>query len=188
MNEKISIILNEYLPNWIDRQGTILKILAREENGKVGKYPVSLNYLKKTCEAGDYISLIPDSRYRSISFWTTSGGNISKSFGMIDVQVTLRLVVWVNHKLINQAVNVDDLMLSVIKDIPENIGISGDFSKIRTRLINAGKENIWTNFSLKEEDKQFLLYPFDWFTLDYQVNYSFHQNCLNDINLNPTSC
>ena len=189
MNERIIQVINYYLPTWITRKGGLLKILTKNQYGEVGRFPVSVNRAKSSCENGDYISLLPDSSEKAISFVQIQNNTVSESFGFYDIETTLRIVVWVNFDKINQLmVDTDTLMMDLIKNIPFRIPNTLDLAKIRTEFIGAGKENVWNQFSLKEETKQFLMLPYEFFTLDYKVYYSFRKECIDNINLNPTVC
>jgi hypothetical protein len=189
MNETIIQILNYYLPTWITKKGGLLKVLTKNQFGEIGRFPVCVNREKTTCEGGDYISLIPDSREKAISFFQIQSNSVSENFGFYDIKTTFRLVVWVNTDKINQTmIDTDLLMLDVIKNMPFRIANSDILCKIKTQFLSAGKENVWSQFTMKEENKQFLLLPYDFFTIDYDVFYSFRKECIEDINLNPTVC
>ena len=193
MNETLAILINTYLPNWITKKGGLMKIISRHESGaeskSVGRYPVSINRNKTACENGDYINLLPDGRDGAISFIQTQSTNITESFGFYDIDTVLRIVVWCNMDKINtDLVDTDLLKMAVIKAIPFRLPDNGVMCKMKTQLISAGKENVWGQFTITEEDRQFLMLPYDFFTVDYRVNYSINKACLDEIILNKTSC
>jgi len=170
-----------------------MKIISRHETSSetksVGRYPVSINRSKTACEGGDYISLLPDSREGAISFMQAQSNSISESFGFYDIDTVLRIVVWCNMDKINvDLIDTDLLKMAVIKSIPFRLPDTGVMCKIKTELISAGKENVWSQFTITEEDKQYLMLPYDFFTIDYRVNYSINRACLDDIILKKTVC
>lgn len=188
MNDQIIQILNYYLPSWITRKGGLLKILTKNSQGVIGKFPISINRNKSVCNNADYINLLPDSREKAISFIRINDIEFLESFGFIDAEVNMSINVWVNTDKINPVLETEDLMLDIIKSIPDKIANSGNLCKIMTELISSSRGNIYSDSTIKEEDKQFLMLPYDSFTLTYKINFSFRKQCIGDIILNPNNC
>lgn len=197
MNDIIASIVSTLSSiNFVDRIGGIVIPLTVNKNigdGIDGKIlPVALNSLKGTCNPSRYESYNPDSTKKSVLYFENNGHTVlSDNMGFITKQLNVRLVAWFNLPKINSTLtDADDLKDIIISTMPEWIANVGNASGIRILLTGEEVRSpaIFSAYSYDEAEKQYLIYPFDYFALNYQITYRVGKGCTDDIIINPSSC
>ncbi len=158
----------------------------------VKKFPAYYNENKTTCNASDYIDLVPNSNKRSIIYFENNGIKISPINGnIIECVADVRLVCWANLKKINDTfINADILKLLVIQAMPSSLSNVLPYSFIRIQLTGEETKNvsIFSKYTYNEEEKQYLIYPFDYFALNYEISFYVGINCIDPILISPAVC
>jgi len=158
----------------------------------VKKFPAYYNENKTTCNASDYIDLVPNSNKRSIIYFENNGIKISPINGnIIECVADVRLVCWANLKKINDTfINADILKLLVIQAMPSSLSNVLPYSFIRVQLTGEETKNvsIFSKYTYNEEEKQYLIYPFDYFALNYEISFYVGKNCIDPILISPAVC
>jgi len=158
----------------------------------VKKFPAYYNENKTTCNASDYIDLVPNSNKRSIIYFENNGIKISPINGnIIECVADVRLVCWANLKKINDTfINADILKLLVIQAMPSSLSNVLPYSFIRVQLTGEETKNvsIFSKYTYNEEEKQYLIYPFDYFALNYEISFYVGINCIDPILISPAVC
>ena len=158
----------------------------------VKKFPAYYNENKTTCNASDYIDLVPNSNKRSIIYFENNGIKISPINGnIIECVADVRLVCWANLKKINDTfINADMLRLLVIQAMPSSLSNVLHYSFIRVQLTGEETKNvsIFSKYTYNEEEKQYLIYPFDYFALNYEISFYVGINCIDPILISPAVC
>ena len=158
----------------------------------VKKFPAYYNENKTTCNASDYIDLVPNSNKRSIIYFENNGIKISPINGnIIECVADVRLVCWANLKKINDTfINADILKLLVIQAMPSSLSNVLPYSFIRIQLTGEETKNvsIFSKYTYNEEEKQYLIYPFDYFALNYEISFYVGKNCIDPILISPAVC
>lgn len=158
----------------------------------VKKFPAYYNENKTTCSASDYIDLVPNSNKRSIIYFENNGIKISPINGnIIECVADVRLLCWANLKKINDTfINADMLKLLVIQAMPVSLSNVFPYSFIRIELTGEETKNvsIFSKYTYNEEEKQYLIYPFDYFALNYEISFYVGINCIDPILISPAVC
>ena len=195
MTDKIAqLILNEISTlNWVDKTAGVVKALSVNVKNEEKVYPIYLNSALP-CDTSTYTDLVPDSSKMSIIYFEDGGSEVIESgCKYTDMEATLKLVCWVNLKRINiDYTDAEYIKLNLINNIPSHIDNTDWVTKIRVMF--EGEEpkgaDIFSDYTYDEAENQYLIYPFDFFALNYRVKYSIpmDSDCLTDIIINPGVC
>jgi hypothetical protein len=190
MNSKIANILKGKIEGlvWIDKiAGLVQTVTIRIKEGEtiVNKnYPVSCDVDYDSCNKGRYQDLAPNSKKKSILYFEDRGVQFIKRHGnTIQFQSSLRLVCWLNLKLINAAeCDADirncgvsgDYVIEVIKALPSvPFTIQGFISMNISNISQVIRSvDIFSKYTYNEQSTQYLLFPFDFFALDLEINFT----------------
>lgn len=189
MISKIANILKNNIEalEWIDKiSGMVITVNVQEKVGDnviTKSYPVSCDITSDDCIKGHYKDLIPDSKKKSVVYFEDIGGTqfVKQEGNRLYYRASLRLVAWLNYKLLNEdscgvasvCENTGDYVLSIIKslsympfDEDELYGI-----KIYPPKQAEKSSDIFGRYTYAEEAVQYLMYPFDYFALDFEVDF-----------------
>jgi hypothetical protein len=194
MNTKIAEILKDQLTGlaWVEKiAGLVRPVTYTDKVGNKKTYPIYFISDPTLCDSGDYTDLVPNSSKMSILYFEDRGMNvINAGCQFIDISSNIKLVCWTNLKLINPAYSSALLLkLEVIRTIPINIPNTDWVTKINTTFAGDDLTNPFTPYTY-DEQKQFLMWPYDYFVLNYQVRFSvpLDAECYDNITLNPSIC
>ena len=196
MTDKIAqLILNEISAlNWVDKTAGVVKPLRVNTKGGVEKvYPVYLNDAT-LCDSSTYTDLVPDSSKMSIIYFEDGGSDVIESgCKYTDMESSLKLVCWLNLKRINVAyTDAINIKLNLINNIPSRIANTDWVTKISVMFESEDPKSadIFSEYTYDEAEHQYLIYPYDFFALNYKVKYSvpMDSECLTDIVINPGVC
>jgi hypothetical protein len=179
MIELIAEALAEYLKDvpFADVVVGLVKEITHKdsEDGPLFKYPV--HYLKTDaeCRRGAYRDLVPDSRKKSIQYVESYGTRVGARHGdTVSMTTTVRAVCWGKSDLITELG-----AAYVMAAVPETPKVAGLINVRFTPISVLGvDEKIFARYTYKEEELQFLLYPFTAFAVVYEVTYSIRFDCL----------
>ena len=180
--------------NFVDTAVGIVRpqreVVGTKDNNTVKIYPVYINKNKTTCSASDYIDLLPNDKKKGIIYFEDKGTTMNEDANYYRFSSQVQLVAWFNLKRINTTMlNADLLRLKVANTIPRTLANSGGISGITFELTGNIKEpSIFGDYTITEERKQPFMYPFDYFALNYVVEYKIHRSCINDITIKGTEC
>ncbi|MDD2285546.1 MAG: hypothetical protein PHU98_06135 [Mariniphaga sp.] len=155
--------------------GTVLKIFPIYQNDPT------------TCRNGDYITCIPDDKYRSIIYFEEVGNQlISQDNYCISMQATVRLIGWFNLKKISNTLTSDYFLSQLIQTIPDKVA---DFDNLfNIYLTFDGIENksplLFSAYTYDEAEQQYLIFPYDYGAQRYTVNYHINK-CQSTVSLSP---
>jgi len=196
----IQTIVNRLLPdlkalNFVDVAAGIVrsqKEVKGTKDAPIHKvYPVYFNSTKTTCSPNDYISLIPDSSKKGIVYFEDKGTTIGEYKDSFIMSSQVRLVGWFNLKLINTTLtNADTLLLAVAGAIPSGLDNDGGINAITIECTGNEQKSIaiFSEYTFPEEQTQYTMYPYDYFALNYNIQFRIHRSCINDITLKATTC
>jgi hypothetical protein len=190
MNNKLAHILVNYIEHldWIDKiSGLVQTANIREKVGESitnKSFPISCDVSYEECIKGRYQDLAPDSKKKSVLYFEDRAISFIKRNGnTLQFQSSLRLVCWLNLKLIHSAtcdVEVDncgvsgDYVIEVIKSLPSIPFTEGDFISIYINSISQAERSvdIFSKYTYSETATQYLLFPFDFFALDFSIDFT----------------
>lgn len=187
MNNKIAGILKGYLLtlDWSDKvSGLVQTASVRTQEGVEKSYPISCDITADACKKGAYQDLCPDSKKKSVMYFEDKGCSMVERVGSrLKFQSSLRLVGWLNLKLIQEAGcdsevtgcgSIGDYVIEVIKVFPTSPISSPDFVSFMVSNIDEAERDvsIFSKYSYSETGVQYLLHPFGFFALDLTMNFT----------------
>ena len=143
------------------------------------------------CGTGDYISLVPDSSKRSVIYFEDLGSTIvNETSDFLDMSARVKLIWWLNMKLINEAVNPVDIVKLLLNVFPKYIQSVGTSCKIFIYPQSQDQKSaaIFNRYTYDETMKQYLMYPFDYGAMTFEIRYSVGKSCQQQIAINPSIC
>jgi len=195
MNAKIADLIKEQIQdlNFIDKLAGIVKpVTYTDKAGNSKTFPVALNDAS-ACDPGHYTDLVPDSSKISIIYFEDLGTDVvNAGCRYVDVEAKIRLVCWVNLAKVNTDYSDANLLkIKLLQTIPKRLTNTDWVTKIFVKFAGEEpKDNLFSAYTYDEKQTQYLMYPFDYFGLNYNVKYSIPMNseCLDNIVLNPKIC
>ena len=171
--------------------GLVQTVTSSDPSGETGqmvqkKYPVSTDTnIPHDCKVTNEHALIPNSARASIIYFEDLGTSLGSNRGRFQTyNANLRLVCWYNKKNLfaDPALNSSGTMIATIIKRLETIALinTGMFlrMKIHPTRIPIMDASIFSRYSYKEEDRQYLRPPFDFFAIDFLINYELNTVCL----------
>lgn len=155
-------------------------------------FPVSYDAKGMTCYISeDYYELAPSDRYRSVAYWEIKGdatpfaprrGNRNTWYGF---RQPVRLVVWLNMLALGEAntsnTQAEYLAMLAINALQGMHDIQGvNYSnQVKFKLLRMAKKSmdIFSEYSYRDRT-ELMLYPFDFFAIDFEVEWYVRRNCL----------
>jgi hypothetical protein len=196
MNAKIADILKDQLTelSFVDKLAGLVKpITYTDKAGNEKTFPVAVDGATP-CDPMHYTDLVPDSSKLSIIYFEDQGMDVINSgCRYVDCETKLKLVCWCNLAKINaDIVSAELLKLAIMMTIPTRIDNTDWVTKIFVKF--EGEEtkspDIFGGYTYDEKQNQYLMYPYDYFALNYSVKYSIPMNaeCIDTLILNPKLC
>ena len=186
--------------NFADVVAGVVVTISKQSKSKddgivVEKFPAYYREPEDVCaNYSTYIDLIPNSKKKSIIYFEeiSNFAYEDEDAYYVKMSSTVRLICWANLKLINQAYS-DAYLLkqAIIKTIPETLpNIANRFSFIRLHFDAEEVRDVglFSNYTYIEEQKQYLLYPYDYFGLNYTFDYWVAKRCEEDVIIDPATC
>jgi hypothetical protein len=191
MNYAIAQILNTYLATlpFADRMGGVVKavtFLTGSDDKPIKKtIPVDCGVSQADCMTGKYQDLIPNSKYKSISYFEDGGVKLlSINERDYSFQSNLRLIFWLNLKKTGKTdCNVSALAVTnVLNKFPQTPFSSGIYSRMRIKVNQEIVKSaaIFSKYTYDEAVTQYLMYPFDYFALDITTDFLINKSCIID--------
>ena len=159
------------------------------------RYPIYCP-ITDPCPPGKTIPLVPDLKKKSI-FYFQNNGNVtfnSRDRGYTNFTADLWLVGWLNPKALGSpdcsiTAPIIAQLLNIL-DLPAFNDVGGVYTKIKirpNRLLT--KEPVIFAKYKYTKFHSLLEYPYDYFAVQLFVDFSIHENCINDFIVNnPIDC
>lgn len=153
----------------------------------INKFPVSCNVSARDCSTNaKQHQLVPDNSYKSLIYFEDGGASpIGRGTRGLKFTGRMRCICWLNlNKLGQTSCNASVYpMAQLIKlfnefrtqNISPLVGVS-----VREIGIVEKSQAIFSRYTYREEKVQYLLYPYDYFALDLQVEFELPDSCVND--------
>lgn len=195
MISDIGNILKSYLTlPFIDKLGGVVRVVTKSETDASGRivrksFPVDCGVTNEDCLAGRYVDLVPNSKYLSVAYFEDGGVTLdTQETRDFTFDASLKLVVWLNLKKLGKTACSNSAMayLSILKSFPTkyfNQTINGvPYSRII--ITPEGQDikspQIFSQYTYEEEKTQYLMYPFDYFSMNINVRFSVSKSCVPD--------
>lgn len=165
---------------WVDKcVGIVTPITYRVAN-QDKTIPVYFNLKRDLCSGGDYIDLVPDSSKTSVVYMEMAlePSVVSSKHNGTRFRSSLDLVVWLNYQKINLGmVDTDVLVANMIENIPSRIA-NNEYVGVGIRVISVSiKDKFVFNKYTYNNNMQFLMYPYDFFSIRLEVEYTIPKGC-----------
>lgn len=195
MNADMANKLGAYFSRepWCDKMGGLVKIIKyqsqdRNNNPIITTLPVGCRTDFSQCKNKGYTDLLPDNRYRSLFYFEDGGITLQKRNGdKTEFISRLKLVGWLNMKkfiIPSGACSISGKVISqILRVIPNQFVNFGIYTEARFKFISEDIKSpaIFQRYSMPEEVMQYLLYPYDYFALNFQVEFVVNRNCPDDL-------
>ncbi len=182
--------------------GLVTAISINEKNetdGTITKtFPISCSTTFEECnKSGAYKDLMPNSRYGCMVYLEEEGGVnlVSEDRYGRKYSASFLLVGWVNQKKLGTdecsiTGAVVNTIINAISIKPFNSGIYNSV-QIEVNGQNPKSQNPFSKYTYDQNSTQFLMAPYDYFSLKVDVNFVVNPNCItdfskqNNLNCNP---
>lgn len=191
----IEKVINLYVSDlakltWLTKVAGIVRPQKIRKGDQVKTVPVALNSSKTDCTPDDYIYLTPDSAEAAIAYFEEIATRPIQTMPEVDIlESTVRLVVWVNLKRFNPPDTT--LIASIIHKTMKRtqadqtyinrIHCQFEYKEIKT-------PSIFAAYTYDEAETQYLMYPYDYFSLVYRFKYAIVKSCVPSISLIDENC
>lgn len=180
---------------WVDKYAGIVKNLSFNSIDKDGKkvkktFPAYCRTSWEECESGRYTDLIPDNAKKSVMYLEDKGVRFIKKDGRRYIwRASMNLVAWLNlEKLGSTTCSYSAVALTgILSKLPETPFNNGNYQLIQINAIGQEPKsnNPFSKYSYDETVQQFLMYPYDFFVLAIEVEFSLTKACLTAPPLGP---
>jgi len=181
MNNIIANVLRGYIDtlSWKDKTaGLVQTANVRVKNGtdvSEKSYPISCSVTYDAYIKGGYHDLAPDSKKKSVMYFEDKGVAFVEKVGKrMKMKSNLRLVGWLNLCLINDSCGTSgSYVIDVIKSLPATPIQTTDFIAFYISGISQVERSvdIFSKYTYNEQATQYLMYPFDYFALDLEIDF-----------------
>lgn len=165
---------------WVDKCVGIVTPITYKVSGQDKTIPVYFNLKRDLCNGGDYIDLVPDSSKTSVVYMEIASepSVVSVKQNGTRFNSSLDLVVWLNYQKINLGmVDTDILVANIIENIPSRIA-NNEYVGVGIKVTSVStKDRFVFNKYTYNNDIQFLMYPYDFFSIRMEVEYTIPKGC-----------
>lgn len=191
MTEKLASILKDKIHgsslSWKGLVGGLAFPIEKTNQGKdrftASVFPAGTEVLGGEAKSSwEHHPLTPNSKYKSVIFFEENGTDINENNGF-NHESTLRLVCWLNLKLIGESDNsnmkTDDYAIGLMNLLGGNQGNSGSLRGLHVNFnaIPKRDKSIFDNYTFDLADSKYLVFPYSYFALDFTVTYYYNHAC-----------
>ena len=168
---------------YIDKIAGLVTPITTKQKDITKIVPFACGVQHRDCVSGKYDDLVPNSRYKSVIYFEDQGVN----FGLVkgDRQYftsKLRMVVWLNMQKLGEAgcVLSNQVLLSIFATIPQFPVNFGNYLQMKITPVSEPikNKNIFSPYSYDEAVNQYLIAPYDYFAIDFNVSWWMVLECL----------
>lgn len=181
--------------SFIDKIGGIVKPLKIKKvlkDSTIEKIiPVCYNTNKTTCNVSDYLDYCPNTTYKSVSYFEVNEiRELDSTTTYTTFEATVRFTCWLNLPLINQTINpINNIPFEILGVVGKKISNSSPFVFAQITGENIVKnEDIFSPYTYDEAENQYLMFPFDFFAVDFTIQFRVPYACITNVTLNPATC
>jgi len=193
MNRDIAIILKNLVEplGFSDKIAGLVQTIhlverISDDKSKKLSFPVSCDIqdLQDCVNNGRYKDLVPNDAYKSIVYFEDFGLIKTGTRGKNDIYNSrLRLVCWMNGQRLGKTdcSTASEAIKSILNVIPRNNANYGEYQRLRISMRQqvVKSKAIFSKYTYNDH-MQYLIYPFDYFALDFDVSFHLNRDCLGD--------
>lgn len=198
MTNEIGEIIKSKLADlsFIEKLAGVVKIMnttAMDANNRSVRksFPIACNMTYEDCSVkGMYMDLVPNSKVKSIVYLEDQGIRKLNNNGANKVyQATYLLVGWLNLKKlgITDCSGSGKAVANILRVLDLKPFNSGIYLKIQIEDLgqNAASNNPFAKYTYDEDKTQYLMYPYDYFSIPLQVTFEINTStCIDDFPTN----
>ncbi len=174
--------------DFVTKIGGAVTTISRKTESGIKRFPVYINGNPSTCTADDYIDFIPDDSQLGTIYFEDNGSSVEHKLKRRMQMVTrVRMIGFFNLKKLG-IMDTSILVANVLGKMPK-LPISGAIAKnIRYRFTGEQPKTdaLFNRYTYNEAEKQYLIYPFGYFGLDFQIDWDLPLECADILELpNP---
>ncbi|MBA2648068.1 MAG: hypothetical protein H0U75_00455 [Legionella sp.] len=174
---------------FIDKRAGLVKAISKTDldknNHSVKKtFPVSCNVSAIDCiNSGVYQDLMPNSNNKCILYLEDNGGIrlIGRNGRNFVFKASYRIVSWINNsKLGYMDCSVSgQIILALLNALPIQPTNEGIYQRLFVEVLGQDPKsyNPFSKYSYDEDKSQYLMRPFDYFSLPIEVEFHLHPSC-----------
>lgn len=189
---KIIVSQIEDLP-FIDKLSGIVRTISfKDKQGVLQKIPADCNLNLEDCLKGKrYLDMFPDDKKKSVIFLEDNGTRLINQEGNYSFwSSSIDLVAWFNlPKLgVTECSYSAQAILAIISTIPlVPFNALNTYQYVTINVIGERPKtyNPWAKYTIDETVTQFLMYPYDYFTLQLEFKFRIDKRCIKNANLLP---
>lgn len=158
-------------------------------------YPVACDVNSIDCTQEQFKELIPDKKYRSIVYFEERSGSElieRQPHGQFRYRSTIRMVCWFNkNRFSNTSCDLRSLLIhNIIASMSYDYFNSVPYGKVRLTSVSTPEhtEEIFSAYTYNKDLSQYLFHPYDYFAIDFTVEFNLGLSCINDIELADPIC
>lgn len=159
------------------------------------RYPVALWHNQTECQ-GELLKLVPGGNgfMKSMIYFEDNGTSPTTWYGRNGYSTSIRLVFWMNRDrlIMNTKASItDQIEQQLIELLAPRRHENGNGFKMmlgEANRIPAQDASIFSRYSYKEVDKQYLMTPYDFFAIDFTFRYVPAAVCSTPINYEVSAC
>lgn len=175
---------------FVDVMAGVVKVITKTDLDRNNKpinryYPVACGLSLDDCISnGRYQDLIPDSKKGCIIYLEDISNNFIRQNGTKkEWSARFRLVGWINQKELgyDDCSITSQIISTIIALFPQNkLYNSGIFQMFSINVLGQDPTNYnpFSKFSYEEDKIQYLMYPYDYFSIQLEFNYSIDDSCI----------
>lgn len=201
MNKYVSLVLMTRLLDlpYIDKYGGVVQVIQKliptdGEKVVVKRIPISaVHEAPANCNLTEAtnIHFLPESKLKGMLYFEDGGSVIDgtkRHTGLTFWRSRLRLVVWLNQKLIKETFDIElasqamNEMITLLCLPPANIEVLKNFS-VKVASVPPATSAIFSDYDYNEKETQFLMPPFDFFAIDLDVFFGIPKGCVVPVTL-----
>ena len=179
--------------SWHDLTAGCVSVQTKQVADKVKRFPVYCITPENDCQQPVY-DLVPNSGKYSILYCEDGGVRVkenenSRIPSLVDFVSRIRVVCWYHTKILRgnlvKCLSLDlAAQLSTLVPMNNTLPDGNVLSNVHLKLISEEPKTqaIFSKYTYEETEKQYLMFPYDYFALNYELEFSFDPSCLEPIN------
>ncbi len=184
-----SIVTTLKTLDYITRAGGIVTPAKVEKQNQNYTMPIIRNTDKGECNPSEFIDFVPDDRETVMVYFEERGpaNVIGETTRYKEIEHDLRLVAWINSKKFGaETVNAQ---YEILQTLPVTINIT-PLSLIQIEIDGIAEKDpvIFDKYGYDSSKNQYLIYPFDYFSINITVKYRITLGCDLSYERNPIPC
>ena len=178
--------------SFVDTLAGLTRIVRRKikttDGTKVQTFPVGCDVTAVQCEAEDFMPLHPDNTKKTV-IWFEDPQNegatvVRDDKDRIYFRARPWMIVWINKKELGKTdcYISGDIMQAILKEVGfVNTQNEGNYLGFKAKPIREVKDqNFFTKYSWNEEITQYLMHPYDYMAIQFEITWHMHRNCVNE--------